>query len=163
MIPAFIFIKKTPVRALTLLILTVFCLSGCKKPEAPEFKTISNVEVVLMGIDKAMLKGDALFYNPNKSSILISDVEIDVFLDEVKVAGIDKTYDITVKGMSEFSVPLEIQVHLKDLKMDSLGAILDLFTKRERQLRYLGKVRVKAYGVPFSVPVDYTESLQWTL
>lgn len=141
----------------------MFCLAGCKKPEAPTFKTISNVEVVLAGLDKALLKGDALFYNPNKSSVKIRDVKIDVLLDEVKVAGIDKTYDITAEGLSEFSVPLEIQVSLSDLNMNTIGAVLDLFTQRKRQLRYMGKVRVKAYGVPFSIPVDYTETLEWSL
>jgi LEA14-like dessication related protein len=137
--------------------------AGCAKPEAPEFKTISNLELLLTGLDGALLKGDALFYNPNKSSIKIRAVEIDVLLDETKVAGIDKSYDITVEGMSEFSVPLEIRVDLEDLNINTLGAVLDLFTRRERQLRYLGKVKVKAYGVPFSVPVDYSETLQFSL
>jgi LEA14-like dessication related protein len=151
------------VRSFTFLILFLVFLAGCKKPEAPEFRTISDLEIILTGLDKAQLKGNALFYNPNKSSIKIRDVEIDVLLDETKVAGIDKSYDITAEGMSDFSIPLEILVDLEDLQMNTIGAVLDLFTRRERQLRYLGKVKVKAYGVPFSVPVDYSETLQLSL
>jgi LEA14-like dessication related protein len=138
-------------------------VAGCSRPVAPEFKSVGNLELEMDGLSTARLTGSAYFYNPNKNSIYIRDVDIDVYLDSDKVAAIQKTIDVTAAGFSDFAVPLSIDVALKDLKLNSIGAVLELFSSRERKLRYLGKVRVKAHGIPFSVPVDYTETIELSL
>ncbi len=144
-------------------VVLLYALAGCHKPLAPEFKTIENLALEMEGFTHARLSGEAFFYNPNKASVYIRDVELDVYLDTKKVAGIRKTLDITARGLSDFSVPLELDISLKDLQLNSIGAVLGLFSKRERDLRYLGKVRIKAHGIPFSIPVDYTEKIDLSL
>jgi LEA14-like dessication related protein len=143
-----------------LLLLTLALWAGCKSPIAPEFKSINNISVVLEGLSRARLTAEALLYNPNKNAITLKDVDLNVWLEGSKVAGIKREYNMEIPRESDFTVPLEVDVDLADLDLSLLDTALGLMGTQGKEVKYLGKIRLKAYGIVFSVPVDYTDRLR---
>ena len=134
-------------------------LSGCDSPESPEFLYIENIIVQLESLSSANLHAEAILHNPNKNSITIKSAKIDILMEDKVIAILDQTYNIKAKGNTEFTIPMDVKIKLKDLNLNAIGSAMGLFGGKGQELRYLGKIRVKAYGIPFSVKVDYKDNI----
>jgi LEA14-like dessication related protein len=132
---------------------------SCSTPEAPELKYLENVQVNLESFEEARLHADALLYNPNKNAVIIKSADIDVLMENKSIGKLDMEYNIKVEGYSDFQVPLDIDIKLKDLNLNAIGAAFGLMGKSGPELHFLGKIKVKAYGVPFSVKVDHKQKV----
>lgn len=133
---------------------------GCQPLIGPEFKDIAGLKVNMAGFTSVNVKGDALFYNPNKRTIHIQHVDMDVAVDGEKVTNISQAFDIKAKGMSDFTVPIDLNLSLKDLQINSISSALSILGGEERKVHFKGKIKVKAYGIGFNVPIDHVESLK---
>jgi hypothetical protein len=134
-------------------------LSSCHKPESPEFKYLDNVVVNLESLSSANLHAEAVLHNPNKNTITIKSADIDIIVDEKVIAVLEQDFDIKALGNADFMIPLDVKIKLKDLNLNSIGSALGLLGDNGQEIHYLGKIKVKAYGVPFSVKVDYKDNI----
>jgi len=139
--------------------LVVVGLSSCQKPESPQFKYLDNVVVELESLSSANLHAEAVLHNPNKNSITIKSADIDIIVDDKVIAILEQDFDIKADGEEDFTIPLDVKIKLKDLNLNAIGTALGLIGESGQEIRYLGKIRVKAYGVPFSVKVDYIDNI----
>ena len=146
-------------RGLIFTFLLVVGLSSCNKPESPQFKYVENIVVELQSLSSANLHAEAILFNPNKNTITIKGADIDIMVDDKVIAVLEKDYNIKAVGQEDFMVPLDVNIKLKDLNLNAIGTALGLIGNDGQEIRYLGKIRVKAYGVPFSVKVDYTDNI----
>ena len=146
-------------KGLYFFILALLGLSSCNKPESPQFKYLENVVVELESLSTANLHADAVLFNPNKNTITIKSVDIDVLMDEKVIAVLNKEYEIKAQANEDFVVPLDVKIKLKDLNLNAIGSALGLIGDKGQEIRYLGKIKVKAYGVPFSVKIDYKDNI----
>jgi LEA14-like dessication related protein len=144
-------------------LLVVVGLSSCHKPESPQFKYLDKVNVQLESLSSANLHAEAMLYNPNKNTITIRSAVINIMMDDRVIAVLDREYDIKAEGNSDFTVPLDVKIKLKDLNLNAIGSALGLLGDSGKEVRYLGKIKVKAYGIPFSVKVDYTDNINLKL
>ncbi len=135
-------------------------LGACNTPESPQFKYLENVVVDLESLSTANLHADAVLFNPNKNNITIKGAKIDIMMADQTIAVLDKDFDIKAMGNEEFTVPLDVQIKLKDLNLNAINSALGLLGGKGQEIRYLGRIKVKAYGVPFSVKVDYKDNIQ---
>ena len=141
-------------------LLIIFVLASCNKPESPQFKYLENIVVELESLSSANLHAEAVLHNPNKNTITIRGADINILMEDKVVAVLDEEYDIKAKGFEDFKIPLDVKVKLKDLNLNAIGSALGLLGDgKGQEIRYLGKIKVKAYGVPFSVKVDYREKI----
>ncbi len=140
-------------------VLLVMLAGACGKPQSPEFKYLENIIVELESLSTANLHADAVLYNPNKNNVTIKGAEINIMVGDKTIAVLDKKYDIKVKGNTDFTVPLDVKIRLKDLNLNAIGAALGLDGGDGQIIRYVGKIKLKAYGVPFSVKVDYKDKI----
>lgn len=134
-------------------------LSSCHKPESPEFKYLENVVVQLESLSSANLHAEAVLHNPNKNTITIKRADIEIIVDEKVIAILDQDFDIKADGQKDFTIPLDVKIKLKDLNLNTIGTALGLIGESGQEIHYLGKIKVKAYGVPFSVKVDYKDNI----
>lgn len=146
-------------RGLFFIVVAVVGLNSCNKPESPQFKYLENIEVQLESLSTANLHAEAVLFNPNKNAITIKSADIDILMDDRTIAVLDKEYDIKAEGQEDFMVPLDVKIRLKDLNLNAIGSALGLIGDDGQEIRYLGKIKVKAYGVPFSVKVDYKDNI----
>lgn len=145
-------------------IVMIFALAvigvGCQPLIGPEFKDIADLKVNMAGFTSVNVTGDALFYNPNKRTVHIQHVDMDVAVDGEKVTNISQDFDIKAKGMADFTVPIDLNLSLKDLQINSISSALAILGGEERQVHFKGKIKVKAYGIGFNVPIDHVEKLK---
>lgn len=153
----------SPVKKLSVLLILLAMNTGCKSPEAPEFKTISNVSADLESLSRVRLRADAFFYNPNKHPVTLKDADIGLWLDGTKVASIQQEYNMAIPRQSDFSVPIEILLNIADLRLNIFDTALGILGNQGKPVQYKGKVRLKSYGVVFTVPIDYTDTIKFRL
>lgn len=147
-------------RGLIFSLFVIVGLSSCQKPESPQFKHVENIVVELESLSSANLHAEAVLFNPNKNTITIKGVDIDILMGEKVIAILEEDYDIKAKGNSDFKVPMDVKVRLQDLNLNAIGSAFGLFGNDGQEIRYLGKIKVKAFGVPFSVKVDFKEKIK---
>lgn len=131
---------------------------GCVPDKEVVLRRLDNIELTAGIGSEPMLKADALFYNPNKIRLRVKGIKLEVFIDGKKTAFIDQKLRSTVKAESEFSIPLEVQLSLKEIGL--FDAIAGLFGGKKHDLHYKGYIKVSVKGFPVKIPVDYSKEVK---
>lgn len=111
--------------------------------------------------NQSVLKADALLYNPNKGRIRIREIQMTIFVNDKEAAVINQKLNTVIKPKSEFSVPLEVLISLKDIGI--VDTLLGIIGGKSIDIRYSGFVRVRVNGIPVRVPVDHKSELRLRL
>lgn len=133
-------------------------LASCVPKEQVVLRSIDNVELTPGNGIEPILKADALFYNPNRIRMRLKQIQIDVFVDGKKSARVDQNLKSVIKAKSEFTIPVEVQLSLKDIGL--MDALQGLFGGKKYELHYLGHIRVSVRGVPIKIPIDYKKQVK---
>jgi len=136
-------------------ILTVFgfvaALSGCQPKQEVVLKQVKDI--VVDATDKPLLRANAILYNPNNERARLRKIKIDVFVDGKKAARIDQTLRQQIPARADFTLPLEIQLDLKELGLKDV--LQSVFLGKKLKVRYTGSIKITYHGFPVSIPVDY--------
>jgi LEA14-like dessication related protein len=130
------------------------CRSGNSVSE-PEFRDISNVKVLNVGLLQTTAGADMIYYNPNDFGIQLSNARGDVYIDNSYFGHFELDEKVQVRKRSEFVVPVIF-------KLDNIGAIRnqrDIYKKKEAMVRIEGYALVKKAGFSKEIPIRY-ERLQ---
>jgi LEA14-like dessication related protein len=105
-----------------------------------------------------VLKANAIFYNPNKMQGRLKRIDVEIFVNGKKAATVHQRLKTTIPSNAEFKVPLEVNLALKELGfMDTLLGVLG---GKRFEIRYEGSLKLSYKGVPFTVPVKYTDEVR---
>ena len=138
----------------TLLLAFLAFLASCgnmKDVSQPEFRDISNVKVVNVGLLQTTTGADLVYYNPNDFSIQLSDARGDVYIDNSYLGRFELDQKVQVKKRSEFILPVLF-------KLDNVGAIKnqrDIYKKKQALVRIEGYALVKKAGFSKEIPIRY--------
>lgn len=140
--------------------LLLICLffSACSSPEYPEFREMKNVKFKSFSLNNGgsvTLKSDAIFFNPNAIGANVTEVDLDVYIDDKKVTNIRQDVRAEMNANSKFTLPLDFSVPLKDVYKDFKPSLGNLLKKRKIAYRIDGTLKVGLGSVEFSIPVDY--------
>ena len=107
----------------------VVLLSSCgsvKEISEPEFRDISGVRVIKVGLLQTTAGADLVCYNPNDFGIQLANARGDVFIDGAYFGHFDLDQKVQVKKRSEFILPVVF-------KLDNIGAIKqrEIYKKKE--------------------------------
>lgn len=133
-------------------------LAGCVPEEQVVLRAIDNVELAPGKGADPILKADARFYNPNKIRMKIKAIELDVFIDGKKSARVDQKLKSVIKSQAEFTLPLEVQLSMKEIGL--VDALLGLFGGKKYLINYKGHIKVTVRGFPLRIPVDYSKEVR---
>lgn len=142
-----------------LFILATFIIS-CSSPQNPEFKTLENVKFKSAALGSGLnfkMTADAVFHNPNAVGINISALDLDVFVNEKKVSDVKQNVAASIDGNSDFKLPLEFDIPLKEIFKDIKPALGEIFKKHEVDYQLKGTATVSVAGVDIDIPVDYKD------
>ena len=81
-----------------------------------------------------------------------------MFVDGKKAARVDQRLNALIKANSEFTVPLEVQLNLKEVGL--LDTILSLFGGKKYDIQFVGSMKVTVNGFPVKVPVNHKDLLK---
>jgi len=138
----------------TLLIAFLAFLASCgsvKDVSQPEFRDISNVKLVNVGLLQTTAGADLVYYNPNDFGIQLANARGDVYIDNSYLGRFELDQKVQVKKHSEFILPVIF-------KMDNIGAIKnqrDIYKKKQALVRIEGYALVKKSGFSKEIPIRY--------
>ena len=146
-------LKKT-----SFLFIFFLLLFSCVPKEQVVLRNIKDV-IVDAGIDgNAKLNAVAIFYNPNAIRMKLKEIDVEVMVDGKKSAHARQKFNFEIPAKAEFSVPLEVQLALKEIGL--LDTLLSLFGGKKYEIHYVGFVRVKVHGIVIKVPIDYKDEIK---
>ncbi|MEK6782788.1 MAG: LEA type 2 family protein [Bacteroidota bacterium] len=132
-------------------------VTACVPKEEVVLRAIRNEKLELKDAGTQMLIADAVFYNPNNVGMKLKEINIEVFVNGKKAAHADQKLNTSIKATSEFTVPLEVKLSLKELGL--LDTILSFIGGKKYEIQFKGHLRIKVHGFTFKVPVEHTEKL----
>ena len=134
----------------------VVLLSSCgsvKDVSAPEFRDISGVKLINVGLLQTTAGADIVCYNPNDFGIQLANARGDVYIDNAYFGHFDLDQKVQVKKRSEFVLPVVF-------KLDNIGAIKnqrEIYKKKEAIVRIEGFALVKKAGFSKEIPIRYEQ------
>lgn len=144
---------------LYILLFAVVLLNGCAPKEPVTLREVHIRNVELGSNGSALLKADAVLYNPNKGSLRLKKIDLEIFVDDKPAGRIDQKLTAQIKAQSEFTVPLEVQIKVGESGF--LDTVFTLLGGKKHTLRITGKLRVKVSGFPVSIPVDHKDEFKF--
>ncbi len=147
---------KTPLRLYPFLILFISILAtSCQSPKELVYRDFKNVKVEKVGFDATTLKVDLVYYNPNNFGLQLKYTDLDIFVDNNYLGHSSQDYQITIPKLAEFTLPIKIDVDMKNLLKNSLASLLG----KEVLVKITGNVKLGKANVYKTFPVNY-EGLQ---
>jgi LEA14-like dessication related protein len=122
------------------------------------FRSVNNLTLDVGLSGSPVLKGDAFFFNPNKIKATLKEIKVEVLVDGKKAALVDQQMDLLVPGNSDFTVPIEAKLDIKEFGL--IDAVIGFFGGKSYQIEMSGFLRVKARGVIIKVPVKYNQEVK---
>jgi LEA14-like dessication related protein len=135
--------------------LVLFSSCGTGNVREPEFRDISNIRMIELGVLQSTAGIDLVYYNPNNFGVQLSEARGDVYIDNAYLGRFGLEEKVQVGKKSEFTVPAVV-------KVDMIGAIKnqrEILKKKEVLVRIEGTARVKKAGLSRDIPIRY-ESMQ---
>jgi LEA14-like dessication related protein len=136
--------------------LSMVMIVSCKPKEDVQLRKINDI--IVDASTEPMLRANALLYNPNNLRMTVKKIDLEVFVDGKKAAVIDQQLNLRVPAKAEFTIPLEVKLNLKELGL--LDTVLAIFGGKKMNIQYKGSIRLSKSGLPFTVPVNYTEDIR---
>ncbi len=139
---------------------SLLVLGACKAPKENIVLRGINIKSVQPEANgNSLLKADAIFFNPNAGRIRLKEIVINVLLDSKNAANVDQKLNTLITGNSEFTVPLEIHLNLKEIGL--VDTLLSLFGGKKYGIQYVGTIKASVRGYPIKIPVDFRDELKF--
>lgn len=131
---------------------------SCVPKEQVVFRSVNNLTLDVGLSGSPVLKGDAIFFNPNKIKAMLKEIKVEVLVDGKRAAMVDQQMELLVPGKSDFTVPIEAKLDIKEFGL--IDAVIGFFGGKTYQVEMIGYLRVKARGVTIKVPVKYRQEVK---
>lgn len=132
--------------------------AACKKPD--QDIVLRQIRDVVVGASSdPTLKANAVFYNPNNVRGRLKRIDVEIFVNGKKAATVEQSLKTAIPAASEFTVPLEVKLALKE--MGVMDTIFGMIGGKSFDIHYKGSLRLTYHGFPIKVPVDYHDEVKF--
>ena len=136
----------------------ILLISSCVPKEQLVLKGINDIIVETGADGAALLKAKAIFYNPNNSRMKLKEINVEIFVNGKKSAHADQLLSSIIPAKAQFSVPLEVQLSLKEFGL--FDTVMSLLGGKKYEILYVGYIRVKVHGITVRVPINFKDQLK---
>ncbi len=133
------------------LFLVVLYTTSCQAPKELVYRDFKNLKVEKIGFGATTLKVDLIYYNPNNFGLQLKYTDLDIYIDNNYLGHSAQDYQITIPRLAEFSMPLAIEVDMKNLLKNAIPTMLG----KDVMVKVTGTVKLGKANVYKSFPVSY--------
>ena len=138
-----------------LVLLLAASLSSCRKMKEPEFRGISAIEVGKVNLTSTTVRLQIRYYNPNSFRGTLRWAEGKAWIDSTYLGPFRVDQEVQAAGKTEFTIPVELQLGVKEALLFTAGLFGGRSSNREVLLRIEGKARAGRQGLFKTVPFQY--------
>ena len=139
-----------------LIIIFVFFFS-CKPIEPVDFVEIKNVNINSSINNQINISADIVLENPNKVKIIIYNVNLDIYAEDIILVNINENQSRELTASSRTTVNITGDVNLKNLeKFLNKKGLAIILGNDDVKLNFIGKIEAKAYGIKDEIRINYT-------
>ena len=136
-----------PISFLLIAILT----TSCQAPKDLVYRDFKNLKVDKVGFAATTLKVDLVYYNPNNFGLQLKYTDLDIFVNNNYLGHSSQDYQISIPRLAEFTMPLAIEVDMKNLLKNAFPTLLG----KEVLIKVTGTVKLGKANVFKTFPVNY--------
>lgn len=147
------------IAGLCIVAIAILLLSGCKLT-TPAFKTVDNVRFEKIGAKGLKLGADVTFNNPNRMKCRITDIDVNLVLDDKLIGTLGEKSDVIVNKQKDFKIPVGILIKPEGTILEDLETCYKIIANKESELYFVGNIQVRVMGFKFTVPVKYRQKVK---
>lgn len=132
-------------------LLILFFATSCQAPKDLVYRDFKNLKVEKVGFAATTLKLDLIYYNPNNFGLQLKYTDLDIYVNNNYLGHSSQDYQISIPRLAEFTMPLAIEVDMKNLLKNAFPTLLG----KEVLLKVTGTVKLGKANVYKSFPVNY--------
>lgn len=144
---------------LTFFLTLLIGLNACAPKEPVVLREVQIVQLTTSTEGNPVLKANAILFNPNKGSLRLKEIDMEILLNGKSSAHIDQKLNAQIKANAEFTVPLEVQLHLKESGL--LDTILSMFGGKKYEIQFVGKLKITVGGFPVRIPINHKDEIKF--
>ena len=134
-------------------------LISCSVPKELEYRDFKNLTIEKMGFSFSAIKMDLIYYNPNNFGLELNRMDLDIFINNNYLGKTSQDYQISIPRREEFSIPIKIDVDMKNLLKNGFTTFLN----NEVIIKVTGTIRIGKLSVFLGFVVNYEGKQQFTL
>lgn len=134
-----------------LILLTIILTTSCQAPKELVYRDFKNLKVEKMGFAASTLKVDLVYYNPNNFGLQLKYTDLDIYINNNYLGHSSQDYQINIPKLAEFSMPLAIEIEMKNLIKNAIPTLLG----KEVLVKITGTVKLGKANVFKTFPVSY--------
>jgi LEA14-like dessication related protein len=131
--------------------LFILFFTQCSEPKELEYRDFRNLTTERLGFSSSTIKLDLIYFNPNKFGLELKRTDLDIFINGNYLGHTAQEYQIHIPKNGEFSLPLTIEVDMKNAYKNAFPALFG----QEVTVKVTGKVKLGKANVYKSFPVNY--------
>jgi LEA14-like dessication related protein len=139
------------------MVILLVSIGGCKPKEDVVLRQVRDI-VIDESKGEPMLTANAVLYNPNDVKMKLRKIDVQILVNGKNSAHINQEMKVPVPAKSEFTVPLEAKLNLKEMGL--LDTIFNIIGGKKMKVAYKGSINITYKGVPIKVPVDYQTEIR---
>jgi LEA14-like dessication related protein len=144
---------KLPLYLITFLLILIIATS-CQAPRELVYRDFKNLKIEKVGFAATTLKLDLVFYNPNNFGVQLKYTDLDIFVNNNLLGHSTQDYQIAIPKLAEFTMPLQVDVDMKNLLKNALPTLLG----NEMMVKITGTIKLGKANVYKTFPVSYEGS-----
>lgn len=138
-------------------VVSVILISACQRPK--EDIVLRQIkDIVVDATSDPMLRANAIFYNPNTMRGKLRRINVDIFVNGKKAASVNQELKTLIPSKSEFIIPIEVKLAIKELGF--MDTLLGMIGGKKFEVRYEGTLKLSYHGFPINVPVNYKDDIR---
>lgn len=135
----------------TVVLLAIIFTSSCQSPKELVYRDFKNLKVDKVGFGSTTLKVDLIYYNPNNFGLQLKYTDLDIYINNNLLGHSAQDYQITIPKRGEFTLPLAIEVDMKNMLKNALPTLLG----KDVMVKITGTVKLGKANVYKTFPVNY--------
>jgi LEA14-like dessication related protein len=135
----------------------IIAVTACKTP-SQEVVLKDIRDIVVDATKDPKLRAKAILYNPNPQRGKLKKVDLEIYVNGKKAGDVNQKLNVSVPSKGEFSVPLEVNLALKEFGL--MDTMLSVMGGKKIKVHYKGYIRVNYHGLPIRVPIDYEDDVR---
>jgi LEA14-like dessication related protein len=141
------------------ILMIVFFATSCQAPKELVYRDFKNLKVEKVGFAATTLKVDLIYYNPNNFGLQLKYTDLDIYVDSSYLGHSAQDYQITIPRLAEFTMPLAIELDMKNLLKNALPSLLG----KDVLVKITGTVKLGKANVYKTFPVTYEGMQRFTV